>query len=57
MVAAMGSMILAFSVGGILGPLLASLAMNHFGRTALFYFLAVVQCLLAGFVIYRMMAR
>jgi MFS family permease len=57
MVAAMGSMILAFSVGGILGPLLASLAMNHFGGTALFYFLAVVQCLLAGFVIYRMMAR
>ncbi|MFT7261686.1 MAG: MFS family permease [Glaciecola sp.] len=57
MVAAMGSMILAFSVGGILGPFLASLSMNHFGATALFYFLAVVQCSLAGFVIYRMMAR
>ncbi len=57
MVAAMGSMILAFSVGGILGPFLASMAMTHFGGAALFYFLAVVQCLLAGFVIYRMAAR
>ncbi|MFT5839162.1 MAG: MFS family permease [Flavobacteriales bacterium] len=57
MVAAMGSMILAFSVGGILGPFLASLSMNYFGATALFYFLGVVQCLLASFVIYRMMAR
>lgn len=57
MVSAMGSMILAFSVGGILGPFLASLAMNHFGAGALFYFLGVVQCLLAGFVLYRMGAR
>jgi MFS family permease len=57
MVAAMGSMILAFSVGGILGPFLASMVMTHFGGAALFYFLAVVQCLLAVFVIYRMGAR
>jgi hypothetical protein len=33
------------------------LSMNYFGATALFYFLGVVQCLLASFVIYRMMAR
>ncbi|MFT5675662.1 MAG: MFS family permease [Paraglaciecola sp.] len=57
MVAAMSSMILAFSVGGILGPFGASIAMTHFGGAALFYFLAVVQLLLAGFVIYRMVVR
>ena len=56
MVAAMGSMILAFSVGGILGPFLASMAMDQFGGVALFYFLAVVQLVLAAFVIYRMLA-
>ncbi len=57
MVAAMGSMILAFSFGGILGPFIASIAMTRFGGAALFYMLAVVQILLAGFVIYRMTAR
>jgi MFS family permease len=57
MVAAMGSMILAFSFGGILGPFFASISMTHFGGAALFYFLAVVQLLLAGFVIYRMVVR
>jgi MFS family permease len=56
MLAAMSSMILAFSVGGILGPFLASMVMSEFGAAALFYFLAVVQLSLAGFVIYRMTA-
>ena len=56
MVAAMGSMILAFSIGGIIGPYSASLVMNALGNTALFYFLAAIQLALAGFVIYRMTA-
>jgi MFS family permease len=57
MVAAMGSMILAFSLGGVLGPFTASIAMNEFGSEALFYYLAFVQLLLAGFVVFRMSAR
>ncbi len=57
MVAAMGCMILAFSVGGIIGPYSASLVMELLGNAALFYFLALVQVLLAAFVIYRMQAR
>ncbi|EPJ45775.1 MAG: major facilitator family transporter [Osedax symbiont Rs1] len=54
MVAAMGSMILGFAIGGVLGPYSASLVMGVFGNNSLFYFLAVVQLLLAGFVMYRM---
>lgn len=57
MVSAMGSMILAFAIGGIIGPYSASLVMNSFGGVALFYFLAVTQLLLACFVIFRMIAR
>jgi MFS family permease len=57
MVAAMGSMILAFSLGGVLGPFTASIVMTAFGSEALFYYLALVQLLLAAFVVYRMSAR
>ncbi|MEH6580190.1 MAG: MFS transporter [Amphritea sp.] len=57
MVAAMGSLIMAFALGGMLGPYSASLVMNIFGNSALFYFLAVIQLLLAGFVMYRMTVR
>lgn len=57
MVSAMGSMILAFAIGGIIGPYSASLVMDSFGGVALFYFLAVIQLLLACFVIFRMIAR
>ncbi|MEY8216152.1 MAG: MFS transporter [Colwellia sp.] len=57
MVSAMGSMILAFAIGGIIGPYAASLVMNSFGGVALFYFLAVIQLLLACFVIFRMVVR
>lgn len=57
MVAAMGSMILAFSFGGALGPISASFVMSKFGGASLFYFLAIIQVLLAGFVIFRMVAR
>jgi MFS family permease len=54
MVSAMGSMILAFSIGGIIGPYSAALVMKYFGGSSLFYFLAIIQLLLAGFVFYRM---
>jgi hypothetical protein len=54
MVSAMGSMIMAFAIGGVIGPYSASLLMNTFGDNALFYCLAFVQLLLAGFVRYRM---
>ncbi|MCJ8299072.1 MAG: MFS transporter [Pseudomonadales bacterium] len=57
MVAAMGSMILAFSIGGIIGPYSAALVMDLFGNNSLFYYLAVIQLLLAGFVVYRMSVR
>ena len=57
MVSAMSSMILAFAVGGILGPYSASLMMDKFGGSALFYFLAFIQLSLACFVIYRMTVR
>ncbi|WP_432473608.1 MFS transporter [Amphritea sp. HPY] len=57
MVAAMGSLILAFSIGGVLGPYTSSLVMKVFGNTALFYFLGLVQLSLALFVAYRMTVR
>lgn len=57
MVSAMGSMILAFALGGIIGPYSASLVMEAFGGAALFYFLAAIQILLAFFVVYRMLVR
>lgn len=57
MVAAMGSMILAFSLGGVLGPYSASLVMDIFGNKSLFYFLALIQLMLAAFVAYRMKVR
>ena len=54
MVSAMGSMIMAYAIGGIVGPYTISLLMSIFGDSALFYCLAVVQLLLSAFVIYRM---
>ncbi len=57
MVSAMGSMIMAFSIGGVIGPYSASLLMTTFGDTALFYCLAIVQLSLAMFVLYRMKIR
>ena len=56
-VSAMSSMILAFALGGVLGPYSASLVMEKFGGSALFYFLAFVQLSLACFVVFRMTVR
>ncbi len=57
MVAAMGGMIFAFALGGIIGPYAASVVMDTLGSIFLFYFLALSQLLLAGFVVYRMAVR
>mgnify|MGYP000542505710 CR=1 FL=1 len=57
MVAASGKLIVIFSIGGIMGPYIASVTMDTFGSTALFYFLGIVQFCLAGFVAYRMTVR
>jgi MFS family permease len=54
MISAMGSMIMAYAIGGVIGPYLTSIFMTSFGDNALFYCLALAQLLLAGFVIYRM---
>mgnify|MGYP002640535632 CR=1 FL=1 len=57
MVSAMGSMLLAFGIGGAIGPYTASLIMELFGSASLFYFLAATQILLAIFILYRMSVR
>lgn len=46
-----------FAIGGIIGPYSASLVMDSFGVVSLFYFLALIQLLLACFVIFRMASR
>ena len=57
MVAAMGSLILGFSLGGAIGPYSTSLVMSMFGNDSLFYFLMVLQLCLAAFVARRMSIR
>ena len=54
MVSAMGSLLLAFGIGGAIGPYAASVVMQLFGSASLFYFLAILQILLALFTLYRM---
>ena len=54
MVAAMGSMLLAFGIGGAIGPYTGSLVMSAFGAASLFYYLAAFQAMLALFTLYRM---
>ncbi len=57
MVAAMGSLIMAFSIGGAFGPYGVSLVMRQFGNDALFYFLGCIQLMLAAFVVLQMRVR
>jgi MFS family permease len=57
MVSAMGSMLLAFGLGGAIGPYTASLIMKLLGSASLFYFLSATQILLALFTLYRMSVR
>lgn len=57
MVAASAGLLLAWAAGACLGPLLASIAMEMFGSSALFLFLAVLAAILAAFTRYRMTRR
>ncbi|WP_417222965.1 MFS transporter [Amphritea sp.] len=57
MVSAMGSMLLAFGLGGAIGPYTASLLMAAYGSASLFYCIAAAQMCLALFTIYRMTVR
>jgi MFS family permease len=57
MVAAMGCLIMAFAIGGIVGPYSTAIIMDLFGYASLFWFLGVIQLLLCVFVVYRMFAR
>ena len=57
MVAAMSTLLLVQSIGGVIGPYTSSLLMRSMGSNALFYFIFVAQLLLVFFVIYRMKVR
>ncbi|MGB0836018.1 MAG: MFS transporter [Psychrobium sp.] len=57
MVAAMGTMILVQSIGGVIGPYTSSLIMKSIGANSLFYFIILIELFLAGFVLYRMSVR
>lgn len=53
LVATAATILLANALGASIGPFLASLLMNAAGPRSLFLFTAVVQSLLAGYIIYR----
>ncbi len=56
-VEAAGGMLLIFSMGAILGPVFASVAMRAYGGSAMFLYTAAVHLMLAGFTIYRIKRR
>jgi MFS family permease len=56
-IAGSGGLILAYSVGAILGPLAASSTMNFAGAASLFIFTALVGTLALLFCLWRMTAR
>lgn len=57
MVSAMGCLILAFAIGGIIGPYSTSLMMAWFNHDMLFYVIGAIQLMLAAFVVIRMNQR
>ena len=56
-VAGASRMLMAFSVGAVAGPLIASMAMSWLGPHALFGYIGIVAGALAAFVLYRMGRR
>ena len=56
-VEASSGLLLIYSGGAVLGPIIASIAMEFLGPQGLFVFTAAVHVLLACFVIYRMRRR
>ena len=57
MVSASAGLLLAWAAGACLGPLLASIAMEMFGSSALFLYLAALAAVMAAFTRYRMTRR
>jgi MFS family permease len=57
MVSASAGLLLAWAAGACLGPLLASIAMEMFGSSALFLYLALLAAIMAAFTRYRMTRR
>ena len=55
--AAAGALLLAWSAGATIGPLLGGLVMEHLGPVGLFHYLVVVLAGMAVFTIWRMMLR
>lgn len=56
-VEAAGGLLLVFAAGAVLGPIFASIIIDHTGIVSLFFFTAVVHVLMAGFAFYRMFRR
>ncbi|MGH6929676.1 MAG: MFS transporter, partial [Dongiaceae bacterium] len=56
-VPAAGGLLLAYSIGASIGPTASSLAIEAFGPSGLFAFIAVVLLALAAFTLYRMRRR
>ena len=54
---ASGSIIFMNGIGGLSGPILSTQAMKFFGPGSLYYFVALVYLLMAGYTLYRMSVR
>jgi len=50
-------LLLAYGIGSVVGPSLASIGMTHYGPGALFYFTAISHTLLLLFVVWRITCR
>jgi predicted MFS family arabinose efflux permease len=57
MVAASSSLMLAYGVGAILGPVTVGQAMEHLGPPGYFIYLAAAHALIGLFAIWRMIRR
>lgn len=56
-VALSSTLLLSWAVGSVVGPTVASVAMEQFGRDALFYYAALIALLCGGFVLWRVTRR
>jgi MFS family permease len=51
------ALMLFYSIGAIVGPLLAAVAMSHFGPNWLFFFAGAVYAAMIGIILWRMQVR
>jgi len=54
---AVGAMIIVYAIGGIFGPYVSGLVMEHLGNDEFFYFMTLCQLGFVGFILYRMKVR